>query len=267
MLPLFSGELAPRGFQGPKGRRIIAQPNGLGFEKVSPPKSPERARHMIDSTWVKSLRTMFYISVTTVVLLFSSCTQDVSESNEEIKINGASAISYQRSLNRIKQSVGTHDAEELDSELLLMSLRYLATFGIEPDLPRLLDGMTYRDILVKCREIESEQDSRVAVRPDLEVSSWDWRIEHGYAIADGEVTNVSATRLESVTVLVTFRDSEGSVIKTARALIEYTPILPGQTSPFSAMTTSNPAMEKASLAFKEYAGRMLRWEKSDAQEN
>jgi len=54
--------------------------------------------------------------------------------------------------------------------------------------------------------------------------------------------------------VATFYDANGGFITTSDALIDYNPILPGQTSPFKVMKTENPAMKKASVEFKYLMG-------------
>jgi len=80
--------------------------------------------------------------------------------------------------------------------------------------------------------------------PELEVISFSWGgTETGhFAEAKGQVKNISGRRLENVEAVVTFNDKRGGFITSSDALIDYNPILPGQTSPFSVIETYNPAM-------------------------
>lgn len=91
-------------------------------------------------------------------------------------------------------------------------------------------------------------------KPPLEVQSWSWSEEYGYVTAEGQVKNVSTAALENVQVVVSIYTKDGTFITSADALLTYNPILPGQTSPFKAMTTANPAMKKANIAFKSLFG-------------
>lgn len=79
----------------------------------------------------------------------------------------------------------------------------------------------------------------------------------GYHIVEGQVTNISDEPLRNVTVVATWLDGEGGFITSDDALIEYNPILPGQTSPFKTMTTSNPAMKRYTVSFKELMGGQI----------
>ena len=49
-------------------------------------------------------------------------------------------------------------------------------------------------------------------------------------------------------------DGSGTFITTDNALIDYNPILPGQTSPFKTMSSTNPAMSKYTVDFKHLIG-------------
>ena len=78
--------------------------------------------------------------------------------------------------------------------------------------------------------------------------------EHGYHIVEGQVKNISTESLKSVTANATWYDKADGFITSDDALIEYNPILPGQTSPFKTMSRTNPAMSKYSVEFKFLMG-------------
>lgn len=90
--------------------------------------------------------------------------------------------------------------------------------------------------------------------PDLLLIGYTFEIDHGYAILEGQVKNVSDHALKNVEAVGTFYDSGGNFITSSDALIAYNPILPGQTSPFKVMETENPAMKKAGVEFKALMG-------------
>ena len=79
----------------------------------------------------------------------------------------------------------------------------------------------------------------------------------GYHIVEGQVKNISDEPLRNVAVVATWFDANDGFITSDDALIEYNPILPGQTSPFKTMTTSNPAMKKYTVSFKELMGGQI----------
>ena len=94
--------------------------------------------------------------------------------------------------------------------------------------------------------------------PALEVVSFRWggTAGGGYVKAEGQVKNISDKSLRNVTAVVTFSDKSGGFITSSDAMIDYNPILPGQTSPFSVIETDNPAMHTgtAEVEFKFLMG-------------
>jgi hypothetical protein len=57
------------------------------------------------------------------------------------------------------------------------------------------------------------------------------------------------------------RNSESSLfISSDDALIEYNPLLPGQSSPFKVMVRFNPAMKTYRVHFKDVLGRVIDYE-------
>lgn len=78
--------------------------------------------------------------------------------------------------------------------------------------------------------------------------------DSGYMIAEGTVTNNTTEALKDVAAVVSFNDASGKLVTSEDSLIEYNPILAGQTSPFKVMATYNPAMATCSVSFKELMG-------------
>lgn len=105
--------------------------------------------------------------------------------------------------------------------------------------------------------VRTEQEQRARESAELRVDGWSWHEEYGYAIAEGRVTNVSSARLENVQAVITFETASGEFITSDDALIEFDPLLPGQSSPWKVTTRWNPAMSNASLQFKQLSGGML----------
>ena len=93
--------------------------------------------------------------------------------------------------------------------------------------------------------------------PLLVLRSWSWSTEYGYATASGEVKNISGAPLSNVEAIVSFYDRNGTFITSDDALIDYNPVMPGQTSPFKVMATENPAMKTARIEFKELMGTTI----------
>ena len=90
--------------------------------------------------------------------------------------------------------------------------------------------------------------------PPLEVQSWRCTKEYDYVFVIGEVKNVSDRRLENVLAVGEFRTSSGELVKAEDALLDYNPILAGQTSPFKAGGTDNPEIKRCNLSFRYLLG-------------
>ncbi len=90
--------------------------------------------------------------------------------------------------------------------------------------------------------------------PPLEVQSWRCTKEYDFVFVVGEVKNVSGRRLENVLAVGEFRTSSGELVKTEDALLDYNPILSGQTSPFKAGGTDNPEIKGCNLSFRYLLG-------------
>ena len=78
--------------------------------------------------------------------------------------------------------------------------------------------------------------------------------EHGYHKIEGQVKNISGQAIDNVVAVGTWYTKEGDFVKSDQALIEFRPILPGQTSPFMTMSSTNPAMSRYTVEFKHFSG-------------
>lgn len=83
---------------------------------------------------------------------------------------------------------------------------------------------------------------------------------YGFHTVEGQVTNLTNQNLENVMAVVTWYTDDEQFITTDEALIDFNPVLPGQTSPFEVMSSSNPAMSKYRVEFKRLFGGTLRTE-------
>ena len=90
--------------------------------------------------------------------------------------------------------------------------------------------------------------------PKLIIESWRFTTEHGFVKVAGDVTNNTSSPIENVVAVVTFYTADGAFVKTSEALTSYNPILPGQRSPFEVVDTGNPAIQRATVAFKTLLG-------------
>ncbi len=68
------------------------------------------------------------------------------------------------------------------------------------------------------------------------------------------MTNVTDRKIENCQAVVQFHTESGDFITSDTALIEFNPLLPGQTSPWKVMTRHNPAMNQARVSFKVLFG-------------
>jgi len=93
----------------------------------------------------------------------------------------------------------------------------------------------------------------------LQLVSLTWRREHGYAFVEGQVKNMTRAPVKNVMAVATFETADGTFITSSDALIDYNPIMPGQTSPFKVITQANPLMRSASIDFKELMGGSISW--------
>lgn len=90
--------------------------------------------------------------------------------------------------------------------------------------------------------------------PPLEVQSWHCDQKDSFMFVRGEVKNVSPNKLKNIAAVGTWYTKAGALIKSDDALLDYNPILPGQTSPFEVISTSNPEAQRCGLNFKNLMG-------------
>lgn len=88
----------------------------------------------------------------------------------------------------------------------------------------------------------------------LALLSFSCETKSGFNTCTGEVKNITDKTLKNVTAVASWRDGAGALQRTDEALIDFNPILAGQTSPFTTIGTSNPALTRANVSFKELLG-------------
>lgn len=91
----------------------------------------------------------------------------------------------------------------------------------------------------------------------LELLSMNDTREYDFITIEGQVKNISLVSLDAIEAVVQFYDGNGKFVKSDSALIDYNPILAGQTSPFSVITTDNPEIKRYSVIFKYLFGGTL----------
>jgi tetratricopeptide (TPR) repeat protein len=106
------------------------------------------------------------------------------------------------------------------------------------------------------KQIKEKEEAAEKQGSDLELTTWSWSTTAGgsYVVAKGQVKNISDQSLRNVEAVVSYYDRNENFITSSSALIDFNPILAGQTSPFSTMETYNPAMRTASIQFKYLMG-------------
>ncbi|MGX5805920.1 hypothetical protein ACWGS9_32605 [Bradyrhizobium sp. Arg314] len=99
-------------------------------------------------------------------------------------------------------------------------------------------------------KIEAE---RIAARPDLKIDGSRCETEYGFIKITGRMTNKTSRAIENLMAVGMF-SSNGDYFKSATAMVEYQPLLPGQTDPYTVMTTANPAITNCLTTFKTMFG-------------
>jgi hypothetical protein len=84
--------------------------------------------------------------------------------------------------------------------------------------------------------------------------------EYGYNTVEGQIENISNQPIKNIEAVVTWFDKDGKFISSDSALVEYNPLLAGQTSPFKVMTRTNPEMKRFQVEFKELLGGAIKFE-------
>lgn len=102
-----------------------------------------------------------------------------------------------------------------------------------------------------------------AVQPTVSVSD-EYQLEllsssltsasEGYLRTEGQVKNITGQSLENIEAVVQLFDANDEFITSDSAIIDFNPILPGQTSPFQVTTPKNPKIERYSISFKILLG-------------
>ncbi len=80
---------------------------------------------------------------------------------------------------------------------------------------------------------------------------------------EGLVTNDTSRSMENVMAVALYYTEDGTFVTSDDALIDFDPILPGQSSPFSVLTRNNPAITKCGIQFKEFFGGTIEHQKRD----
>jgi len=131
---------------------------------------------------------------------------------------------------------------------------YEALLKLDPTNPLYKKKVAYYQAKYERERIAEEEKEKKRAIYDLELVSWHWSKVGGHVIVEGQVKNISGEILRNIAVLITWYDKIGKEITYVNSLIEYNPIISGQTYPFKVTEKYHPAMEKASIEFKFMGG-------------
>ena len=157
-------------------------------------------------------------------------------------------------------------ATESEIKLLVEKVRLLPSSNVKANLDayKRLSQLSptvkkYKDKVAfyhkKWSRLQKEkEDRKYRASCKLELLDSNWYEEYGYVTYEGRVKNISNDRLKNIEAVVTWYDKNGSLVTSDSSIIQYNPILPGQTSPFKVMGIHNPAMRKAGVAFSHLMG-------------
>lgn len=82
------------------------------------------------------------------------------------------------------------------------------------------------------------------------VSEHALRSSSAYMRVEGEVRNLTDQPIARIRAVVTWRTEQGEFITTDETMIDYDPLLPGQSSPFQVLTRNNPEMKRHWVEFR-----------------
>lgn len=108
-----------------------------------------------------------------------------------------------------------------------------------------------------------ETEQKPEKLPPLQLNAWNWKVEHGYITVTGEVENLSDKPIKSLMAMAKFYDADGNFVKSSDGMVEYQPLLAGQSSPFRAMSTHNPAIKEVKLEFKKMFGGQVKFKERE----
>ena len=111
--------------------------------------------------------------------------------------------------------------------------------------------------------IDDESDTSIGEQTptyELQLLSTNFERSYSYITMSGQVKNISSSNLENILAVISYYTEDDTFVKTADALIDYNPILPGQISPFEVITTDNPAITRFSISFKYLLGGTISYE-------
>ena len=132
----------------------------------------------------------------------------------------------------------------------LLAILCVCTIAIVPGFSRNLNTRSSNDTGDEIQPSEPQPPEYL-----LELLSFDdEKTSDRYFKVHGQVKNISQQSLDSVVAVVQMYDNSDGFVKSDSALIEFIPILPGQTSPFEVTIRNNPEITSYSVTFKYLLG-------------
>ncbi|MGO9607859.1 MAG: hypothetical protein ACLQAT_31410 [Candidatus Binataceae bacterium] len=113
---------------------------------------------------------------------------------------------------------------------------------------------------------QPSQSAEAAGSADLDVISWNCQFSGHSVEIQGEVKNISGAPITDLEGVAIARTADGKLISSNNLLVEYGPLLPGQTSPFKGYVEYNPAIHSVDLAFKKMLGGTIDFSGTRSQE-
>lgn len=152
-------------------------------------------------------------------------------------------------LEKVKLLPASKVKENLDA--------YKQLSNLSPTVQRYKDKVTfYQKKWSRLQKEKLDREFRASCK--LEILDSHWYREYDYVTYEGRVKNISNESLKNVEAVATWYDKNGNLVTSDSSLIQYNPILPGQTSPFKVMEIYNPAMNKAGVEFSHLMGGTIR---------
>ena len=94
-------------------------------------------------------------------------------------------------------------------------------------------------------------------RPALVLTNWACVRDAGQIAVEGEVRNRGSRMLTSVIAVAVFQTETGDLVKSDRALLAESSLLPGQASRFEVQTSDDPAIASCAIDFGHLMGGSL----------
>ena len=163
--------------------------------------------------------------------------------------------------NEAQSEIKAQKAEKTTSRLL-EELKKLPVSAYQENLSRYQALLHYHPDNAKYKNKVAFYKEKVKHQQRLEnadilVKDWKCRTEYGYTRTTGIIKNVSGRRLENVQVVSVYKTLEGAFVESSSSMIEYNPLMPGQSSPFRAIGARNPIIGSCEVSFKTIDGRRL----------